>query len=276
MKRKGFTLVELLVVIAIIAVLLSILVPTLRKAREITRAIVCASNVKQLVLGLTMYEQVHETFPCQQQLWTGGGTPPGGWAIGSNNGMVYWFQLASIELGKGSAWKNLYKCPSNHIQLPVELQKSAIMFGNYGVNDNVCRSQPLDPTSVTEFYSKPLSMRRIPHPSETLLVVDSSSINARWRETSLRWALTTGEVQGWYYLPGMPCNEHPRIVIRLKPQVVDDAIKGRHCNKQVNVGFVAGHVKRVRSSELRADPDEDKSWRNRIPLWLPSKDVAVY
>jgi prepilin-type N-terminal cleavage/methylation domain-containing protein/prepilin-type processing-associated H-X9-DG protein len=51
----GFTLVELLVVISIIALLLSILMPSLSKAREQAKRVICASNMKQVVLALQMY-----------------------------------------------------------------------------------------------------------------------------------------------------------------------------------------------------------------------------
>lgn len=56
MKRsKGFTLIELLVVIAIIAVLMAILMPGLRAARELARGSACLSNQKSLMLAYTMY-----------------------------------------------------------------------------------------------------------------------------------------------------------------------------------------------------------------------------
>lgn len=57
MKRKGFTLVELLVVISIIAVLLSILMPSLRKAKEQAKKVVCMSNLKQMGLGHLLYAE---------------------------------------------------------------------------------------------------------------------------------------------------------------------------------------------------------------------------
>ncbi len=53
--KKGFTLIELLVVISIIAVLLSILMPALSKAKEHTRRIICATNLKTSIIAVHIY-----------------------------------------------------------------------------------------------------------------------------------------------------------------------------------------------------------------------------
>ena len=57
---RGFTLIELLVVIAIIAVLLAILMPAMRKIKEIARETACKSNLRNIGLALAMYLDDYE------------------------------------------------------------------------------------------------------------------------------------------------------------------------------------------------------------------------
>ena len=61
-KQHGFTLIELLVVIAIIALLMAILLPALKAAREQGKRAVCLNNLRQLTLAWIMYADGHSEY----------------------------------------------------------------------------------------------------------------------------------------------------------------------------------------------------------------------
>ncbi|MBL4701902.1 MAG: DUF1559 domain-containing protein [Phycisphaeraceae bacterium] len=95
MKNKSaFTLIELLVVISIISLLISILLPALGKARKSARTIKCASQLKQLGIGVEIYSQVYKGY-----------LPPA--SVGY---LTSWVELVLKESNnqtKGEVWKDL-------------------------------------------------------------------------------------------------------------------------------------------------------------------------
>ena len=98
MKKKGFTLIELLVVISIIALLVSILMPALSRAREQARKTVCASNLRSNALALRIYaEQNNDKLPAGRDVaWP--------WDV------TYW--TSDIILKNGGD-KEIFYCPAN-------------------------------------------------------------------------------------------------------------------------------------------------------------------
>ncbi len=69
-EYKGFTLIELLVVIAVIALLMALLIPVLRAAREQGQRAVCLSNLRQLTFAWLAYADEHDGVLVEG--WVGG------------------------------------------------------------------------------------------------------------------------------------------------------------------------------------------------------------
>jgi prepilin-type N-terminal cleavage/methylation domain-containing protein/prepilin-type processing-associated H-X9-DG protein len=116
-RRRGFTLVELLVVVSIIALLISILLPSLSKAREQARSMKCMSNLKQFGSAHHMYSNDEDGYFVPVH---GEGGRPLQWYRNAKYRSVMDLQPQSNQwprsgyegAGNGSDWPEGLHCPS--------------------------------------------------------------------------------------------------------------------------------------------------------------------
>jgi prepilin-type N-terminal cleavage/methylation domain-containing protein/prepilin-type processing-associated H-X9-DG protein len=165
-NQSGFTLVELLVVIGIIALLISILLPSLSKARESANQVVCMSNMRQFGIGMQIYsEQNNGMLP--QKGPDGHDTTtdffgPSGGVIGYDDPTLWfnaipplvngksWFQMlvddskGTAPLTKPGGPRSIFVCPSSAnagTQFPEEI--GLLKNGYFNLNGTESATEPL-------------------------------------------------------------------------------------------------------------------------------------
>jgi len=145
-ERKGFTLVELLVVIAIIALLMSILIPALSKAKAQVFRIVCCSNLRQLQYCWQLYaDDNDDKVPSNMAAPISGvwRSSPDSW-IGDSNARLdpdtTGIENGAFFAGNYNRVMKLYRCPADKsrvrtlagVEIGVKRTRSYSMNANFG------------------------------------------------------------------------------------------------------------------------------------------------
>ncbi|HTD67378.1 MAG TPA: type II secretion system protein [Candidatus Limnocylindria bacterium] len=185
-KPAGFTLIELLVVIAIIAILASLLLPALARAKARAQRISCTSNLKQVGLAFRLWSNDHgDKFPFLVSEAEGGtiGTLPGS---------------TTATLGSGGTAVGIYRSMSNELVSPKVLacnsdggkskasdflNNTTTSFGKGGTDSDTLSyfaGLDADETKPQTILSGDRNITGSKNWNETVVATDGSTPNADW------------------------------------------------------------------------------------------------
>lgn len=261
-QSRGFTLIELLVVISIIALLISILLPALRQARETAKGLTCLANLKQLHLGIAMYGQDNDDHCTPNYTYEGEKEPSiGGWYKDGSKGWAWmWphhaanYMMTSRVYGdNGSGIQKIvddnvpFECPSG-------LEGVLPTRSHYGINIHL--SGYRWENNFKDIWIKRLSYVRTP--SDKYLIFDAGFYSI------LEWQAMIPQQSA--YIPGY----NPTPIYLGNQARTEDSVQGRH-NKTVNYIAVDGHGTTESPKDFLLDPDSATPVANAA-WFIPDQD----
>ena len=207
----GFTLIELLVVIAIIALLLSIIMPALRVAKDHAKKIHCSANLKSLTIAALLYADEHDSYtPSATNYWNDNGTTLPGWCGRTGNGANLFTeteQIASLE--NGQLWPYIetpdaWRCPADPLKESLRSYCMAAQWWSVHYREN------LDAVFYDPVFTKGKvfkTITKIPNAGQRFLFVDnvgynSDAYSAIWGSKATWWNIPSfyhsgGAVNGY-------------------------------------------------------------------------------
>jgi prepilin-type N-terminal cleavage/methylation domain-containing protein/prepilin-type processing-associated H-X9-DG protein len=267
--KKAFTLVELLVVIAITALLVAILVPSLQKARELAKQVVCSSRQRQLALALTSYTQEYDGYimpystvyqkgaTSNTQLWVG---PHGSYDHGMTVAEEYWY--AMLYVAKGIDNRDIFFCPSlspsNNSQYKIRTGKNLedrVMGWTYGLRDWAIR----DGTQWVNDRA-PKKITKMPRPSDFFLIADTVTYDP-WNRTGFDYR-------------HIPADYGQMFVILDYGRAVNWGYGGVHLRHSDKAGavFADGHAE-FKPMQYWCDLQNPKNWQAQYRMDKPGYKV---
>jgi prepilin-type N-terminal cleavage/methylation domain-containing protein/prepilin-type processing-associated H-X9-DG protein len=270
-RRKAFTLIELLVVIAIIALLLAILVPSLKKAKELANGIVCGAKVKNIATASYTYSSTGDGyFVPAGYLVPRPGRPPYTWPITDDDytaGARYWYEN---ETFRSYLKINDYSVKSNSVSVSaLRLALSAMPKEFLCPSDKISKKRPASQTRISYAYNNSdwrpwtqnckiiaYKVETVKHPAETLNFVDSITHDVDFNG---------GHYKGiWDRIKNLPPDPATWPDVR----TTYGSAHYRH-NEGANVGFYDGHAQCLKK-EIIFDIDGYYATPTRTGMWTAS------
>jgi len=202
-KTTHFTLIELLVVIAIIAILASMLLPSLNTARDRARSLTCVTNLKQIGSMWMLYlSDSDDVIPPYNSYWSWGG-----------------FQSTTTMSGPTLTSRILYDqcvkapksmiCPNDNRGKAVPVGSNPNTWTPYGTSYvlNTSLKQYTTDTASSDFYTRTMKINRVPTISKDIFIGDLTmfmSVQPTWAGNMGRftWHSTGKFVSNILYLDG--------------------------------------------------------------------------
>ena len=251
---KGFTLIELLVVVAIIAILASLLLPAITRAKKASHLAACSSNLRQMAVSIQVYTvENNDDLPLISERYWGAPTQRG--LVGGGHGFtIFGLLLTQTDIPMGA-----FRCPADRrdyeineanfytIGPGIAWRETLFDYGANAVGHGMTTRRL--PWSIPPTSPNPggrLKQSAIPNPSKLLTVWDGHiplwTIHGGWEQMERSYA-------GWEVVPV----GHFEYDTTYRHS--DHVEGGRDASRGPNAVFSDGHVEKRISFRNRSDDD---------------------